>query len=173
MPRRLLPLPILAAALMATGCTSIADDAGYPSLERRAVEVRLNARADSPAPEPPVPSVTADLVTAIAALEADAARGEAAFRAALSATRPAVLAARSASVGSAPWFSAQAAISGLDQTRGATRLALTELDRLQLAAELDGRSADAAALAAAAARVAALASGQLTDFTALSGALAD
>ncbi|MGL4313937.1 MAG: hypothetical protein ACRCSO_08090, partial [Sphingomonas sp.] len=77
-------------ALLASGCASIADDGTYPSLERRAVETRLNVRTDSPPPAPPPPAVTADLAAALAALEADAARGDAAFRAALASTQPLV-----------------------------------------------------------------------------------
>lgn len=158
-------------ALLASGCTTVADSGAYPSLERRAVELRLGAPVDSPPPEPVPPVVTADLVTAIAALEADAARGEAAFRAALAAAQQEVAAARTAPAESPAWFSAQAALSGLEQTRRATRLALAELDRLHMAAEMDGRTADAALLAAAAARVAALAAAQAADFAALEGAL--
>lgn len=159
--------------LIASGCASVGDDATYPSLERRAVEARLNPPADSPAPPPTPPSVTADLASAISALEADALRGEAAFRAELAVTQQRVAAARGAASGSAAWFAAQAAISGLDQTRAPSRLALAELDRLHLAAEMDGRGADAALLAAAAARVAAIAAGQRMAFDQLSGMLAE
>lgn len=173
MLRPTLFLSALGPVVLLSGCASIADDGTYPSLERRAVEVRLNAPADSPPPAPPPPpAVTADLVTAIAGLEADAGRGDAAFRTALAAVQRQVSAARGAAAGSESWFVAQAALSGLDQTRGPTTLALTELDRLHLAAEMDGRTADAEALAVAAARVAATAAAQRAAFDQLAGALA-
>jgi hypothetical protein len=173
MLRSFLLSSVVLFALLAGGCASTAGDSGYPSLARRAVELRLNAPSDSPPPAPPPPQVTTDLVTAISALEADASRGDAAFQAELTQTQRLVAGARGNAVGSEAWFVAQAALSGLDQTLRPSRLALAELDRLHVAAEMDGRMADAEALAAAAGRVAAMAAAQRTAFDQLGGLLSN
>ncbi len=173
MLRSVLLATTLIPALLFSGCTSVTDSGAYPSLDRRSIELRVNPPADSPPPAVVPPPVTAELTTAIAALEADAGRGDMAFQTSFATVRPMVTAARSAASGTEGWFAAQAALSGLDQALGATRLALTELDRLHVAAEMDGRAADAVLLAGAAARVARMAAQQRAAFDQLGGMLAE
>ncbi len=148
---RIPALPTLAALLVGACATP---DAGlYPSLERRAIERRASVPPAPPVVAVPEP-VSATLSAALAALEADAVRGEAAFRAAL----PAARAARAGgeATGSEAWAQANVALSRLDAARAPTLLALAELDRLGL----DSEGAALEAVAALQARVAALVAGQ-------------
>jgi hypothetical protein len=155
---------------LAGGCASV-DDSGYPSLERRAAELRGNP-APAPAPAPPPPPVTVAFAQAVAALNADAARGEAAFRAALPAANRMIMAARGSAVASEPWFAAQAALSALEQQRAPTLLALTEIDRLLLEAELAADANRTAPLAQLARTVAAQEAAQTAELNRLGGLLA-
>lgn len=136
---------ILAAACAAslTACATTVDGT-YPSLERRAVELRGQVPANRPVVDAPPAEVTVELSAAMAALQGDAARGQAAFAAALPGVEARVRAARGASAGSEPWFIAQGALSVLDNARAPSMLALAELDRLVIVATLnsDERQSD-------------------------------
>jgi hypothetical protein len=160
-----------AATALLAGCASV-DTSGYPSLERRVVEARLNPVA-GPAPAPAPPPVTAGFAQALGALSTDAARGEAAFRGALPGAERTIAAARGTALASEPWFAAQAALSALEATRAPTLLALAEIDRLLLEAELAGDANRAVPLGALARDVAAQESQQTATLNRLSGLLAN
>jgi hypothetical protein len=147
------PATLLCITALMCGCASI-DDSSYPSLERRAVEVRGNPVPAPIVEAPPIPIVTVAFSAALRALSADAGRGEAAFRAALPNAERTIMAARGGGAASESWFAAQAALSSLEQTRAPTLLALAETDRLLLEAELAGDAARTTLLAALARDVA-------------------
>ena len=139
-------LSIMLAAACVTSLTACATtvDRTYPSLARRAVELRGQVPANRPVVDAPPAVVTAELGAAISALQSDAARGQAAFAAALPGVEARVQTARGAAAGSEPWFIAQAALSVLDNARAPSTLALAELDRLVVVATLgsDVRQSD-------------------------------
>jgi ABC-type transporter Mla subunit MlaD len=120
-----LVLPSAMLAFLLAGCAAEGD---YPSLEPRAVEREL-AEAD-PEPPAPLPDDPA-LAERVAALTAEARRGDAEFETALPAARAAVAGAGSA--GGESWIEAQQALSRLEAARGATAKALADLDALALA----------------------------------------
>ena len=166
---RLLPLIALVAPVL-SGCATV-DNADYPSLARRSIELRANPAAPSvPVPALPEPA-TADLATALSGLGGDADRGDAAFRGALGAAEQAVAAARGSATESEAWVLAQVAISRLDAARAPSTLALAEIDQLVQSRALAGEAAGAADLAAVQARLAALVAGQSATIDRLLGAL--
>jgi hypothetical protein len=123
MARFVLPAAMLAALL--GGCAAEGD---YPSLAPRPVEKEL--AATDPAPPAPLPDDPA-LAKRVAALAAEAQRGEAEFEAALPAARSAV--AGAGAPGGESWVEAQQALSRLEAARRATVQALADLDALALA----------------------------------------
>ena len=127
----------------------------YPSLARRPIE-----RSATVPPAPPVipdpPPASATLIEAVRALGADANRGDAEFRAALSANAGSIAAARGAATGSEAWAQGETALSRVIAARGATSFALAELDRLAIARAEQGDVAGLALVEAEQARVAAL-----------------
>jgi hypothetical protein len=145
MVRFALPATMIAALL--AGCAAEGD---YPSLAPRPVEREL--AATDPAPPPPLPDDPA-LAGRVAALAAEAQRGEAEFEAALPAARSAVAGAGAA--GGESWIEAQQALSRLEAARRATVQALADLDALALA-EADKTSLSGADLERLRAAVAAL-----------------
>jgi hypothetical protein len=127
----------------------------YPSLARRPIE-----RSATVPPAPPVipdpPPASATLIEAVRALGADANRGDAEFRAALSANAGSIAAARGAATGSEAWAQGETALSRVIAARGATSFALAELDRLAITRAEQGDVAGLALVEAEQARVAAL-----------------
>ncbi|MBX9728438.1 MAG: hypothetical protein K2X31_05985 [Sphingopyxis sp.] len=127
----------------------------YPSLARRPIE-----RSATVPPAPPVipdpPPASATLIEAVRALGADANRGDAEFRAALSANAGSIAAARGAATGSEAWAQGETALSRVIAARGATNFALAELDRLAITRAEQGDVAGLALVEAEQARVAAL-----------------
>lgn len=124
--------PFFAAlpVLFAVGGCAAAPVGDYPSLQRRPIERSAAVVPVRPAaPEMPGPA-SATLVEAIRALVADADRGEAAFRAALSEYEQTISAGRGAAIGSEQWALAHQALSRVVAARAPTTLALAELDRL-------------------------------------------
>ncbi len=119
---------VLSAALLGALLAGCAAEGDFPSLEPRAVEREL-AQTD-PAPPAPLADDPA-LAERVAALAAEARRGEAEFEAALPVARSAVAAAGPA--GGEAWIEAQQALSRLEAARGATVRALADLDALALA----------------------------------------
>jgi hypothetical protein len=131
----------------------------YPSLARRPIE-----RSATVPPAPPVipdpPPASATLIEAVRALGADANRGDAEFRAALSANAGSIAAARGAATGSEAWAQGETALSRVIAARGATSFALAELDRLVITRAEQGDVAGLALVEAEQARVSALLSAQ-------------
>lgn len=125
----ILPLPRLRllsalAPLLLVACAAQGD---FPSLAPRAIERDEAPRAAAPAPAAdPDPQ----LLSRIAALLADARRGQEAFEAVLPAAASASGAAGEA--GSEIWVAAQQAISRLEAARAPSVIALAELDRLAI-----------------------------------------
>lgn len=131
LPFRALLALILSAALLGACSTPSGD--GYPSLAKRPIEGTLSTRPPEPQPEPPPLPADATLAEQIARHQSDAARGEAAFRAALGTAQSRTRSASGASTGSEAWIAAQMAISAADAARGPTVTALASLDKLQTA----------------------------------------
>lgn len=133
------------------GCAAV-DTGDYPSLARRPIESvvgratlpQATVAPSAPATTAPPELVSATLSQAVRALAGDADRGDAAFHAAIGDGSGDVRAASGAAVGSEAWAVGQRAYSRIEAARSPTTLALTELDRLTLAA-LDRE--DAAAVA--------------------------
>lgn len=163
---------LLSSVLPVLGGCATTPDSDYPSLARRAIELRVPAATVPSSPQPALPEpVTADLATAIAALDRDAMAGASAFAAGLPAAQTAVAAARGAAVESETWVLAQLAISRLDQNRAPTTVALAEADRLVGARGVAGEQAGAVELTALQARIATIAAEQRAALDQLLGAL--
>lgn len=119
---------------------------GYPSLSKRAAEIRDSA-AQEPvvqAPLPPLP-IDADLASQVSALSSQAIAGDGAFQQQMSGGRTAVDAARSAAPSSEAWVTAQVAISSLDSARYESVAAMAGLDTLYVERQ---NSVDAARISA-------------------------
>jgi hypothetical protein len=104
----------------------------YPSLEPRPIEKAL-AASDEPTPEAPLPD-DAGLPARIAALLAEARRGQASALPAARATAASAGAAESES-----WIEAQQALSRLEAAGAVTGKAVSDLDALGLAEEQSRR----------------------------------
>lgn len=134
-----LMLPILPAI---AGCASPAGD--YPSLAIREAERATGTMAvpASPPPPPPSPSPPSPpapaMAAELAALADAAAQAHRAFLAAAPAATRTIEAARSAGTGSEPWARAQVALAGLTSARSRTMMPLADLDRLYVAAAVEG-----------------------------------
>lgn len=104
---------------------------GYPSLSKRAAELRDSAPQEPvvQAPLPPLPA-DADLALQVARLSSQAMTGDGAFQQQMSGGRTAVNAARSAAPSSEAWVKAQIAISSLDSARYESVAAMAGLDTL-------------------------------------------
>lgn len=160
--------PMLLAPLIALlgGCTAT-NTGNYPSLERRPIESRANAVASAPTPAAIPAVVSATLTEALAALSADADRGDTAFRAALADSRGLILAGRGASVGSESWALGERALSRVVVARGPTTLALAELDKLAIDADNRDDLTALAAIAGVQGRVLAMSEAQAAALAAL------
>ena len=134
-----LMLPILPAI---AGCASPAGD--YPSLAIREAERATGTMAvpasppPPPAPSPPAPGPAPGMSAELAALADAAAQAHRAFLAAAPAATRTIEAARSAGTGSEPWARAQVALAGLTSARSRTMMPLADLDRLYVAAAVEG-----------------------------------
>ncbi|MBC7159405.1 MAG: hypothetical protein H5U21_05060 [Porphyrobacter sp.] len=132
-----LMLPILPAI---AGCASPAGD--YPSLAIREAERATGTMAvpasPPPPPSPPAPGPAPAMAAELAALADAAAQAHRAFLAAAPAATRTIEAARSAGTGSEPWARAQVALAGLTSARSRTMMPLADLDRLYVAAAVEG-----------------------------------
>lgn len=153
---RSLPAMLLLAAPLAACAGPQATD--YPSLERRAVEFRVAAPAGPPVTV--ATPATADLATALAALEADAQRGDQAFAAARESASARILAGAGAARESEAWVQAQLALSALEHERAPSTLALAEVDRLLVDRGIAAQDAGWTDLTALQARLTALVADQ-------------
>lgn len=139
------PLPAMMAAMMlpmvlgVAGCAT--PDGDYPSLAIRDAERAVGTIAvptppppPAPPPSPPAPGVLGEL----AALASAAAEAHRAFLAAAPAATRTVEAARRAGTGSEAWARAQVALAGLTSARSRTMMPLADLDRLYVAAAVEG-----------------------------------
>jgi hypothetical protein len=112
-----------------SGCMSAAQT---PSLQPRAIESRGEA-VEAPPQQPAVQPVDATLTAKIAALVAEAARGDAEFARTDTSTNAAIRAGRNARTGSEAWIAGEQARSALEAARQRTASALGEIDALVIA----------------------------------------
>jgi len=132
-PLSLTVLTIVAGAL--GGCTT--DMTGYPSLAPRTIE--NDARAGTtPATAEPAVAAPGGTSPALAKLIDDAGKADAAFQAALAASRRTIESGSRAAMGSEAWIASQQAYSALDAARAPVTVALAELDKLRQQAVSNG-----------------------------------
>ena len=131
--RHTLPLPLIA---LLAACA--APQGEFPSLAIREAE-RISGSAEPARPDPaPRPSLqVADSANAEDWLSS-AKAAHADFLAALPAARSRIAAGRGANAGSDRWAEAQIALAGLQTARSRVNVAVTELDRLYVAALTEG-----------------------------------
>ena len=115
-----------AGLLFLSACAASGD--GYPSLAPRAIEQRGEEVVETPLPPPAPADATMD--AQIAALLAEARRGDADFTALIEESRRVVSAAKGSGEGSERWLTAQQMLSALDAARQPTAAAMTALDSL-------------------------------------------
>jgi hypothetical protein len=140
------------AALLLSGCA--ADYSNYPSLARRPAErtgaataERVTGTADvvaaAPAPLPPAPPPSADLIVRLGQLsdQAQAAHGE--FSSRRAEAQRLVAAAGGASIGGEGWAQASVALAGLETARSQAMIALADLDALYAAQSVAGSDVSA------------------------------
>lgn len=128
----MLPMPprsarswfLIAGAAMLAACS---ESGGYPSLAPRAVEQPVGTEA---APATPSLPVDAALDAEVAALAAQAAKGQADFTRMADESCAAIARGASAQEGSEPWIAAQQALSALEAARAPVLAAAAALDRL-------------------------------------------
>jgi hypothetical protein len=152
--------------LLLAGCGAPAIDA--PSLSPRPVERQSVEMPDAPA-EPQV-ALDPALPPRIAAIEAAATQGHAAFETARMRAEAAVVKAANAPAGSEAWTFAQQEMSALDTARGPVNHAAAELDALRQD-EANLTSGNRTAIEAAAARLEALSQAEADVLATLSGRL--
>jgi Meckel syndrome type 1 protein len=161
-----IPVVAVLAALALAGCAS-ADMSQYPSLARRAVEMRSPVVDAAPTGTAVPAPASASVAQAADALGRDADGGNTAFLAELARGRDAVVAGRGAPADTELWSMAQVALSRMEAARGPTMVALAELDRLTLERRDADDTAAADMLGAVQARVAAMADAQQRAMDAL------
>ncbi len=148
---RLFPLLALACALPLAACAA---PEGYPSLAVRDSE-RVSGSFDAPSSPAFIPTATAPATIAELGELAEMAReAHASFLAQAGEARRPVANAAGAARGSLEWSAAQVAIARLESTRSNALVALADIDRLYVAAALEGGELER--LAAARDEVAAL-----------------
>jgi len=127
---RLMPaLPVLAASLCLTACTSTAGQ--YPSLAKREAERVTGPANPAQSPEPAaMPFPDPELEGALAALVASASRAQRAFNAQQGPARRAIAVAQSSARGSDSWMQAHVELAELQASRSSAMIALTDLDAL-------------------------------------------
>lgn len=163
MPLR--PNAPLACFLLLPLAACVEGQGAFPSLAPRPIEQAANA----PVAPPAAPVVTGDpaLDARVAALLADAERGEADFRARLPDSCAAWERGANAAEGSEAWIAAQTALSALGSARDPTVAALSDLDALVLE-RMQQSGVDLSGLIAAEERVGAMAQAQRDAMDALS-----
>lgn len=132
-----------ALALVLGACTTTGDR--YPSLAKRDAE-RYYGTLQPVSPDAAAPTIVqpdAQLSQKLQSLRNAGAEAHGEFLAALPQIRTTVEGNTGAEMGSDGWFVAQTAISGLESQRGRTMTALAELDRLYIAAQLEGGAREA------------------------------
>ena len=132
-----------ALALVLGACTTTGDR--YPSLAKRDAE-RDSGALQPVSPDAAAPATVqpdAQLNQNLQSLRNAGAEAHGEFLAALPEIRTTVEGNTGAEMGSDGWFVAQTAISGLESQRGRTMTALAELDRLYIAAQLEGGAREA------------------------------
>ena len=159
------------AVLILLGASACAPEGPYPSLAPRPIEKAMAETEELPAPAA-VPD-DAGLPAKIAALIAQARRGEADYQAALPEARAA--ASNAGASASDSWIVAQQALSRLEAARATTAGALADLDALGLA-EASARPlspADGERLASATREAQALADRQRAEIGKLQARIGD
>ncbi len=149
----------LAALLALSACN--ADRSRFPSLSIRPAERAYNGGQQAATAPTPTPSETAttDLPARVAALRDKAAASHARFTAQQAAAAALINAAKGSAPGTEAWSRAAIALAGLSSARGEGMIALSDLDRLLIAATETaavGSDADLKAVAPAHSEVAAL-----------------
>ena len=134
----------IAAILTLSACAGSPDR--YPSLAIRDVERIYGSAQPVEPPAPPAPAQpSAELAQRLAQLQSEAANAHQAFLSALPRTRSLVNAARGSAVASDPWIAAQTGVSSLEANRNRVMLAMADLDKLLLQAEIEGGAREAIA----------------------------
>lgn len=142
------PASSIALILTLGACASSADR--YPSLAIRDIErIYGSAQPVEPAPPPPPVEASPELTQRLSQLQGEAARAHQAFLSALPRTRSLVNAARGSAVASDSWVAAQTSVSSLESSRNRIMLAMADLDKLLLQAEIEGGAREAVAQAQA------------------------
>jgi hypothetical protein len=162
------PLLLLACALALAACTK--DKALYPSLSIREGERVSGTFTPVAAPAIVSPPPSAEVRGELARLRGEAAASDQRFLAAADNARGPVEAARGAEPGSDAWSAAQVALGDVAIRHSETMVVLAELDRIQIAANLEAGELDA--VEAAQGEVAALVRAEDERMNALSGVLA-
>ena len=131
------PLILLLVLAALSACQTAAGD--YPSLTI-GDRGRVNRSFAAPVrPAPDLPETTPASAGDLAALVIEAEESHRAFQAEATGTRRIVDRARGASVDSDAWARAQIAVGSLESARSRTLVALAELDRIAVEAELEFR----------------------------------
>ena len=123
----------LAAVLALSACN--ADRSRFPSLAVRPAERAYNNRQPTaPAPTPTGQAPSADLAARVSALREKALAADSKFQAQRGPATTSINAAKGSTPGSEAWSRAAIALAGLTSARGEGMIALSDLDRLLIAA---------------------------------------
>ena len=165
------PLRVASAAMLALIVAACAPPGPYPSLEQRPIEKAL-AETDEVPPEAPLAD-DSGLPARIAALIAEARRGEREFDAALPAAKAA--AERAGAPESESWIEAQQILSRLEAAGALSGKALADLDALAMAEEQARRLSigDLQRLMAAIATAQAIVDAQVAEIARIKGRIGD
>ena len=147
------------AIVLLAGCATLSS-AGYPSLERRAIEQHLTDPEPTTSGLPTPRPISASLAAMLAGIDRDADSGQAAFAAALTDQQSTIDSGRHAPPGGEARVRAEQALTRVTSARGPTTVALAQLDRLAADAADRGDTEAAAAIALALNRVGALVDAQ-------------
>lgn len=121
------------AALLALSACN-ADRSRFPSLAIRPAERTYNTGAATAPTPSPAPTATADLPARVAALRETAVATHARFSAQQGSATALINAAKGAAPGTEAWSRAAIALASLTAARGEGMVALSDLDRLLIAA---------------------------------------
>lgn len=122
----------LAVLLALSACN--ADRSRFPSLAIRPAERAYNTGQQPVPPPPSSAAATADLPVRVVALREKAAAAHARFSAQQASATTVINAARGSAPGSEAWSRAAIALAGLTSARGEGMVAMSDLDRLLIAA---------------------------------------
>ena len=126
-------------AMASGGCATSPGD--YPSLALRDAERVTGSLAPAtPPPIAPVPEPPSATLDRIDSLAGEARGAHRAFEQEAPAAHRAVDAARGHGAGTENWARAQVALAGLEASRSRAMIALADLDRLYVAAAIEGQA---------------------------------